>query len=142
MKRPGPLSRTAWLESGGTLRRRKPLNRYARISAQNRRRREAERLRAYGPPERRDWLTSQPCATCGRVPWEDAPSQQSHIVTAGTSRKADADQLIAQCADCHGAFHAAGSAAAFERAHGLPEGFLARAAAETERLWQRHNANQ
>lgn len=138
MKRSGPLSRSAYLESGGKLRRRKPLNRYARTSAQNRKRRAAEWERAYGSKARVEFVKALPCCVCGSRYGVQNAHVGSHV-EAGMGRRGDADTVAPLCLDCHAAQE--GRTAAFEAARGLPAGFLARAAAETEASWQRHLAS-
>ena len=68
----------------------------------NRKRRQKERERAYGPPERREFVTRHlPCVGCGRRPAEDRPNHQHHTRTGGTGRKADADTIVPLCPECH-----------------------------------------
>lgn len=90
-----PLKRT------GPPARKSPLKRKARMKPQNRARRTRERERAYGPPERRKWLTRQPCVSCGVRGTDDRPNHQHHVESGGTGRKADADTLVSLCATCH-----------------------------------------
>lgn len=47
-------------------------------------------VRAYGPTERRQWVKDQPCCVSGRR----APSENVHIKSGGTSRKADHEFVI------------------------------------------------
>ena len=62
----------------------------------------AQTLRIYGPPERREWVTTRACFLCWAV-----PSVNAHIGSkgAGMGRKADYDQIAPICARCHGDIH-------------------------------------
>lgn len=85
MKRSKPLARTSRLARG------------ARMKAVNRTRKAKELARTYGPPERREWIKSQPCFWCQRV-----PSQNAHVGgNGGMSRKGDASTIVPLCAECH-----------------------------------------
>ena len=83
------------------IKRRTPIKRTGRINPINRQRRARERERAYGPEERREWLTSQPCVACGSA----GPIHQHHTKGGGTGRKADCQTTVALCARCHRMHH-------------------------------------
>ena len=77
----------------------------------NPKRRKRERERAYGPPERREWVKTLDCVACGRVATEDNPSVNSHIKPdpdnlteyrpSGMGRKEDYRWVVPLCPDCH-----------------------------------------
>lgn len=100
----GGLARSAELRRTAAMPPGKPLQRGAKLNAQNRRRREAERLRAYGPASRRAFVQALPCAVCGRT-----PSENAHVGGlaggAGMGRKADARFCIPLCAQHHREHH-------------------------------------
>lgn len=76
--------------------RRKPLKKV------NAKRRKRESLRAYGTEERRVWMTSRDCLTCGQPSTEERRSQQSHLRSkSGAGRKGDARYTIPSCDCCH-----------------------------------------
>jgi hypothetical protein len=52
--------------------------------------------RKYGVPERREWMTRQPCMFCGK-----RPSVSAHTRTGGTGRKGDAETTAPMCTKCH-----------------------------------------
>ncbi len=72
----------------------------------------SETLRIYGPPERREFVKSQPCVACGK----QGDSENAHIETGGMGRKADFDKIIPLCGtrlefgekSCHALLHALG----------------------------------
>ena len=99
------MVRKAPLRPGKPLSRKTRLKRSTPLNPVNRERRKAERERAYGPKERREWLTRQPCVACGRVPTEDRPNHQHHTKGGGVGRKADADTLVSLCPKCHRKHH-------------------------------------
>lgn len=85
------------------MRRRKLLSRKANLKPKVPAKRSAkavrEKLRAYGPAERRAWIASLPCVICSAT-----PSQNAHVRTsanAGTGYKPDAKWIIPLCARCH-----------------------------------------
>lgn len=82
--------RSAPLGSKTQLKAKKPIN------PVNRKRRAAELLRTYGPPERRAWTKEQPCEVCGAE-----PSDNAHIEREGMSRKAHYALIIPLCAKHH-----------------------------------------
>jgi hypothetical protein len=73
------------------------------VPRRNAKRHQANWLRAYGSPERVQWVQSLPCTVC-----RDTPSQNAHSKTAGTGRKADAETIIPLFAPCHGELHRVG----------------------------------
>ena len=122
------MKRSKMPPRGTYLRTRTPMPRV------NRARKAKNSLRAYGPAERRDWLTSRPCIICGKP----GPSEQAHVETGGTGRKANADKTIPACHDCHQGpqgMHA--GIRSFEARHGVDLQLLA---AAVERAWQRECA--
>lgn len=120
MKRNTPLRAKSWCRRcgkslcgcGSTL------DRTTRLNPVNRPRRKAERLRAYGPPERREAVRAMQCA----VPGCSDRSENAHLVTGGTGRKADADTVANLCAGHHrlgsDSLHRLGSVARFDDVHG------------------------
>lgn len=145
LARTGPLSRSAATERKAPQRSQDPASKGKRTNYLNRTRKrsDAETLRIYGPPARRDMVTSMPCACCGRPATAGEPNQQAHLHTGtdrGTSRKASARFVVALCARCHLTgpqnHHAFGTDAAFELARGLAPGHLRRAADATEARWR------
>lgn len=105
----------------------------ARVKRRNAKRRKREWLRAYGSPERCDFVSSLPCVGC-RV---EGNCENVHIKSGGKGRKADARFIVPGCHDCHhNELHAHGRAS-FEAKFGVD---LDVAAAETEALWQKHVA--
>ena len=121
MKRSRPLKRTG------------PPERKTPLKPQNRARRAKERERAYGPEERREWLTRQPCVFCGRIGTDERPNHQHHIVTGGVGRKADADKLVSLCAVCHRLEHAGNLPGEMNWEH---------EARRTEAAWREHLARE
>ncbi len=84
------------------LARRTPLKSSGRIKPKKRSASEAHRI--YGPPARRQWITSSPCWYCGRVATEDNPSHQAHTENGGKSRKAGYATILPLCAQHHRMF--------------------------------------
>lgn len=93
LKRKTPLRPKRPMARGSaTLRRTRPLPKV------NRKRKALELLRTYGPAERRAWITSFCCLTCGHPP----KSEQSHLRSrSGAGRKGDAAQIVPMCRGCH-----------------------------------------
>ena len=58
-------------------------------------------LRDYGPPERRQWMTSQPCAFCHL---EDDTIVQAHV--RGKGRSGCEREIVPACHRCHLLMHA------------------------------------
>lgn len=87
------------------------------INPINRERKKAERLRAYGPPERRRAVRAMECAVpgCRRL------SENAHLTTGGTGRKADASTVANLCAKHHrtdtNSLHKLGSVERFDAVH-------------------------
>lgn len=61
-------------------------------------------LRAYGSPERVEWINAMPCCWCG----VEGHTQNAHTVGGGGSRKANAETIAPLCHaganDCHGQY--------------------------------------
>lgn len=55
-------------------------------------RRERSLIRAHGTPEFREWIKSQGCVVCGRV-----PSDAAHLKSGGTGRKDDVAGTVPLC---------------------------------------------
>ena len=110
------------------MKRSGPLSRYAKINAQNRKRRAAEWARAYDSAERVAFVKGLRCAACGSI----AGSENAHIVSGGMGRKADASLVIPLCPPCHREQHAIGEHT-FSARYDLD---YARAAAETQAAWE------
>lgn len=120
--RPGtkPLARHS-----GLPRARKPLR------ARNPERQERLLERQFGPPERRAWIASLPCATCPAVRGRPSPppSENSHVRSRGAG--GGPDDVVPQCAACHRELHRGRKS--FEARHGLD---LAALAAAYARRWR------
>ncbi len=86
------------------------LHRRTRVKRENRKRRSANWLRAYGSEERVAWIRQRYCVTCGFSGCENA-----HVLNGGRGRKADACWIVPLCRDCHGMLHRVGRDS-FERA--------------------------
>lgn len=69
---------------------------WSSIPPANPERREREWERAYGSLDRVKWVQAQPCLVCGRT-----PSENAHIESGGTGRKADADLIVPLCTEHH-----------------------------------------
>ncbi len=123
LQRKAHLKRTELRPGTKPPRSKKPVN------PVNRARKAANFARAYGSEDRVEWVQSLPCCVCGR-----SPSQNAHIRTGGMGRKSDARFIVPLCAKDHA--EQEGRTAAFERDRRLPAGFLERAAADLEALWQ------
>jgi hypothetical protein len=122
-------------------RSRQPLKRGGRIRARNQKRHSREWRRAYGSVERVEFVKGLPCVACGIVGYSD----NAHVESGGTARKADADKIAPLCGraveeafldrvGCHTAFHALGREW-IEARYSLD---LQQCAAETEAAWQAH----
>ena len=107
------------------------LKRTGRIKPKKRTKAEAERI--YGTDARRDWMTSHRCFTCGML----GLTEQAHLVSGGTSRKADARHIIPLCHWCHREQHRVGLAD-FAEAHGLAVQDLHDEAERLDRAWNAH----
>jgi hypothetical protein len=97
-----PLRRKTPLRSQSALRTKTHLRRRKAIRKVNPARRRRERLRAYGPEERRKWMTSLPCV----VPGCRRRSEQAHVtppegLPSGMGRKRDARWTVPCCAWHH-----------------------------------------
>ncbi len=80
--------RRAPLRSSGLPERR------TRVKPRNAKRKASEMERAYGPPERREFVKAMPCAACRVVGY----SENAHLLgNGGMSRKADADTVGPLC---------------------------------------------
>lgn len=85
------------------LRRKTPMKKV------NPERRARERERAYGPPERREWIQRQPCSVPGCT---NRPSVNAHVDRegdpSGMGRKGDYTQIIPLCQPHHAEYHRIG----------------------------------
>lgn len=125
------LTRKTPLKSGDSRLKRTRLDRTKPLKSVNRKRKDREWKRAYGSEDRVRWVKQLNCLVCGAV-----PSENAHIETGGTGRKADADRVVPLCAkhhtdpehgyDCN--------KATFEATHGLD---LQAEAEKIEARWQR-----
>lgn len=121
MNRLTPLLRHAPLRPGKPLRRGTPLRprpalpvggsltrsakggtglRKTRLNPINRERRARLLLRQFGPPERRAWIASLPCITCGRRATAEAPNHNSHVRQTRAAGGGP-DDVAPQCPACH-----------------------------------------
>lgn len=86
-----------------TRQKRSPL---LRSPIKKKRRKPAEAERIYGPPDRREWVTTLPCAACGLIGY----SQNAHVLpNKSKGRKGDAKGIAPLCSDaspmrCHSRF--------------------------------------
>jgi len=103
------------------------------------RRSAAESERVYGPPERREWVTTLPCAACGLIGY----SQNAHVLpNKAKGKKGDAKGIAPLCSDaspycCHGRFDRYETP--FEK--GSPERErIMRCAAIVQQMWENINA--
>lgn len=68
----------------------------------NRKRKARASAKAYGPAERRTWMTGLPCCYCHRAPTDDYPSQQAHTgKKPGLGLKSGYETCVPMCAACH-----------------------------------------
>lgn len=78
----------------------KPRTKPIRRSAVKRKPRSpSEFARIYGSRARVEWVKERPCCVCRRT-----PSQNCHIRTGGTGRKAGYDKIVAMCFECHNTY--------------------------------------
>ena len=106
-----------------------------RIRAKNPKRAKSEFQRTYHSKERVAFVRLLPCAfgdCLGGL--RGIRSENAHIETGGTGRKADANKIVPLCHFHHRALHTIGRRA-FEKSYELN---LDEAAAETEAAWKRH----
>lgn len=97
--RKSPLTRKTRLSPGGRPKARK------RINPVNRRRKAKAILAAYGPAERRAWMTALPCCFCGRVATVDHPSVQAHTgKKPGKGLKSGYETCVPMCDEHHRAY--------------------------------------
>lgn len=96
-------------------------------------RRAKERLRAYGPLARREWIASQPSILSGRGPCENV-----HVKCGGTSRKAGAKWIVPLTEAEHHELHQHGQKT-FEAAHQID---LLHWAAVIDARWEQYVASQ
>ena len=83
------------------------------LKPRNPKRKAASFARAYGSPERVSWIQRQPCVLCGHT-----PSENAHVRTGGTGRKADARWIVPLCHVCHEHLHRVGIRT-FEEGYGI-----------------------
>jgi hypothetical protein len=119
VKRSRPPRRSSWLPRGTPVKRR------------NAKRQAREFARAYGSPERCDFVAALPCSVRG-CPL--IPSENAHVVrlNGGAGRKSDAAAIAPLCLTHHRELHRVGPAT-FARTYGLSLDALA---AETARAWE------
>jgi hypothetical protein len=101
----------------------------------NRQRKSKNWIRAYGSPERVNWIQRQRC-----VVWWGACSSglchNHHIITGGKGRKADANRIVPLCRSHHDLLHAKGRQY-FEEYYDLDLDALAKS---TDAAWRAHLA--
>lgn len=105
------------------------------IKPVNRARKATTFERAFGGKARVLFVKGLPCVVPGCTARD---VQNAHSEIGGTGYRANADTIVPLCSRHHG--EQEGRTDAFEYRHGLPAGFLAVAAAETEAMWQAHLA--
>jgi hypothetical protein len=98
------------------------------VRHRNKKRYSANWLRAYGSPERVEFVNARPCVGCLT---EYRLRENHHIKTGGKGRKADAKFIVALCAVCHDDLHQHGRES-FEERYAV---HLESEAAATERAW-------
>lgn len=86
--------------------KRSPLRRSKGVRKRNPARRKSELARCYGSRERVEWVKAQRCIC--RTTICEGPSENAHIKTGGTGRKADADQIVPLCHNHHVILHTEG----------------------------------
>ena len=99
---------------------------------------EAETLRIYGTPERREWVTRQPCAVCGVTPSVNAHAGPKG--SKGTGYKAACCWIVPLCQTHHDEYDGRSSPSskkAFEAAYNID---LAHAASLTDARWEQYYA--
>jgi hypothetical protein len=97
------------------------------VKRRNQKRYSANWARAYGSPERVEWVNAQPCVGC----FGGEPRENHHIKTGGKGRKADARFIVTLCAACHDDLHQHGRQR-FEERYAID---LEVEAAATEARW-------
>lgn len=112
--------------------RRRPI-RKTRVKKVNHARKAKALLRAYGPPERREFVRALSCRVVLCVL---GPIEQVHAAGGGVGRKADASLILPLCRDHHRLLHTMG-VKSFERVFNIN---LREQASITERLWASHVA--
>ena len=121
-------------------RRTSSLRRSGRVKAVNRARKAENHARAYGPAERRAFVSSLPCLVAmaiGDVRRCAGRVVNAHVKSGGASRKADAEFTVPLCWSHHCEQH--NGVKTFERRYGLD---LQRAAKFTDAAWRCHVAQQ
>jgi len=103
------------------------------VKRRNVKRHSANWLRAYGSPERVEWVTWQPSVVSGYVPCDNA-----HVRSGGKSRKADACWIVPLLPDEHDELHKIGKAS-FEAKYDLDLDALA---GVIEMAWKRFLAGE
>jgi len=88
IRKTGLKARKPWRPKRKPVRRRNPERAAAAL------------LSDYGPPERREWFTSQPCAFCQR---EDDTIVQAHV--RGKGRPGCEREIVPACFRCHLLMH-------------------------------------
>ena len=94
MKRSPLPPRTKRIKSG------KPPKRSGRPRVKPRTASEYQRI--YGSKARVRWIKAHFCCCCEAV---TGRNHNHHVVTGGTSRKADADKIVSLCPGCHYLLH-------------------------------------
>lgn len=116
---PSPLRRSAprrpctTLPTGVSLARSAKVGtglRRTKLNPINRERKARLVLQQFGPPERRAWIASLPCITCGRRPIPEAPNHNSHIKRTRAAGGGPED-IGSQCWECHHELEQVGRAA-------------------------------
>lgn len=98
--------------------RRTALKRSAPPKKRNVTRKARELARAFGPPERRAWIASQPCIACvTRSTPQASRTENVHVIGGGAGRRADFAFIVPMCADHHAILHRIGRLC-FDAAHG------------------------
>lgn len=113
------------------MKRSGPITRKTRVKRANRPRKAETFQRAYGGAERAAWVQAQPCAVHGTT-----PSENAHVRTGGTGRKADARWIVPLCHVCHEHLHRVGIRT-FEEGYGI---ILDHEAAVTDARWEQYVA--
>lgn len=83
--------------------KRTPLKRRTRVKPSNPKRKGKAFARAYGSEARVAWVKNLPCLVCAAT-----PSQNAHVRSGGTGRKADARWIVPLCDTHHHELHTKG----------------------------------
>ena len=121
------------------MKRSTPLRRRTPVKRANRARKASEFARTYHSKERVAFVKSLPCCVCF---YSHDPSDNAHIKTGGTGRKADAKYIVPLCRTCHRKLHQMGQGTFARYVRNLIQDDtfdLYAEAAMCDTAWQRHS---